>query len=85
MLRDAALDTSDHVRRELAQRALRSLPAESDITRRTYLAAAQRARGTERARAALLGLGNLKDEASFRALVDLLEAEEDREIRLAIL
>ena len=85
VLRKAALDTKDAVRRELAQRALRSLPGAAAATRSFYLDVARKRRGTETARVALLGLGNLKDQASFHTLVYLLEKEPERRFDLWIL
>jgi len=84
-LRDAALDTRDPVLRELAQRALRNAPRQKAETRQVYLDAWQKGRGTKRGYAALLGLGNQKDEESFVALVHLLEEESDKRLQLMIL
>ncbi len=85
-LRDAALDSQDPVRRELAQRALRGDAQRLDGTRDAYLATWKQVPGTPRGAAALLGIGNLKDAKSFEALVALLEKEkDDKKLRVPIL
>jgi len=83
-LRDAALDTKDPVRRELAQRALRAATQEHKETREFYVETARRLRGTAKAQAALLGLGNLQDQDAFHALVAILEQEKDERYQLWI-
>jgi HEAT repeat protein len=85
-LRDAALDTKDPVRRELAQRALRRAASALDETRAGYLEIWKRERGTPRGAIALLGLGNLKDPKTFEELVAVLEKEKDeKRLRLMVL
>lgn len=80
-LTDAALDTKDPVRRDLAQQALRRLPQSGAEIRTFFVETVRKGRGTPRAQAALLGLGNLKDAEAFHALVALLAEEKDPRYR----
>jgi HEAT repeat protein len=74
---EAALDTKDPVRRDLAQQALRRLPQSGAELRALFAETAKKQRGTPRAQAALLGLGSLKDAEAFHVLVGLLAEERD--------
>ncbi|MCZ6787644.1 MAG: hypothetical protein O7E54_10835 [Planctomycetota bacterium] len=84
VLREAALDTDDHFRRKLAQRALRNAGKKSE-TRAFFLAEYTKGPTRRQATAALLGLGNLKDQDSFHLLVDLLEKVKQKRIKIKIL
>lgn len=85
VLRKAALDTKDEMRRMLAQIAIARHTEEAQATREFYLAAWKRSRGTPEGEAALIGVGHLRDADSFRALVSLLEVEKKKEHAHAIL
>lgn len=82
-LRGAALDTDDAVRAELAARALRHHPGK-DASREEFLETFRKAPGSKTGAAALLALGNLKDEPSFLALVEELRADHPKSVKRAI-
>jgi len=77
-LREAALDSEDVIRSDLAQQALGAHSEAREQTRKYYVNVASRFRGSDKARAALLGLGHLPDRASFETLLDLLEHTRSR-------
>ncbi|MHC4471357.1 MAG: HEAT repeat domain-containing protein [Planctomycetota bacterium] len=82
-LRQAALDTKDPVKRDLAQRALRYQP-QMEQTRQHFIDQAKKNRGNPKGAAALLAIGNLKDKDAFHALVGMLRTEDAKSVKLQI-
>jgi hypothetical protein len=81
-LRDAALDTKDPVRRELAARALNVQPLRDQT--RTFLVKKAREGDAKTQASAYLSLGGLQDEATFDLLVAHLAERTDDASRLRI-
>jgi len=84
-LLDAALDVGDAVRAELAQRALRAYAGDRARILEEYRVAHDKWGAKPRGRLALLGMGNLKDAASFELLLKILEAEKSTIGKLVVL